>query len=96
MEMSETSVGRGRGQLTGSLPLSITIIFEEVSIIIRRSTSSVTLLSFTIILAVAITIGMWAIDVVPFNEQTFALHVVSIYIGVAGVLLFQMWRNTRK
>ncbi len=53
----------------------------------------VALLLVTIALAVVLSAGMWAIGVVPFNPYTFALHVVSIYIGVAGVLLFQRWRR---
>jgi hypothetical protein len=52
------------------------------------------LLLVTLALAVLISITMWAIDVVPFNAWTFSLHVISIYIGVAGVLVYQ--RRTEK
>ncbi len=45
------------------------------------------LLAFTIAVAVALTIGMWAAGTVPFNTATFSLHVASIYIGAALVLL---------
>jgi len=53
------------------------------------------LLIVTIVIAVLVSIGMWLTGLVPFNEKTFALHIVSIYIGVAGVLLFQLWRDRR-
>lgn len=45
----------------------------------------------TLVLAVALSVGMWLVGVVPFNPYTAALHVVSIYIGVAGVLTFLRW-----
>lgn len=51
----------------------------------------VALLLVTITLAVALSLGMWAIGAVPLDFKTVTLHVVSIYIGVAGVLLFQRW-----
>lgn len=54
---------------------------------------NMSLLIVTIVLAVTLSVGMWAAGLVPFNERTFGLHVVSIYIGVAGVLLFQLWRE---
>ncbi len=58
-----------------------------------RLNNNVTLLLVTIVIAVSISVGMWVIGVIPFNEKTFALHIISIYIGVAGVLLFQLWRK---
>jgi len=54
---------------------------------------SASLLIVTIVIAVALAVGMWLIDVVTFSGETFAFHVISIYIGVAGVLLFQLWRD---
>lgn len=53
----------------------------------------VLLLLVTLTLAVGLSIFMWAVDVVPFNAYTSALHVVSIYIGVAGVLAYQRSRR---
>jgi hypothetical protein len=53
----------------------------------------VALLSFTLVLAVVLSVGMWAVGVVPFNLYTSALHLVSIYIGVSGVLIFQRRRK---
>lgn len=50
-------------------------------------------LLLTIVLAVILSVGMWVAGVVPFNAYTFALHVTSIYIGVAGVLTFQRRRR---
>ena len=52
------------------------------------------LLLATLVLAITLSVGMWAVDVVPFNFYTSALHVVSIYIGVAGVLVFQRRRSS--
>lgn len=54
------------------------------------------LLLATLALAVALSVGMWAVGVVPFNAYTSALHVVSIYIGVSGVLLVQRRRDARR
>jgi hypothetical protein len=53
----------------------------------------VALLSFTLVLAVVLSVGMWAVGVVPFNAYTSALHLASIYIGVASVLVFQRRRQ---
>ncbi len=53
----------------------------------------VALLSFTLAVAVALSVGMWAVGVVPFSMYTSALHLVSIYIGVAAVLIFQRRRS---
>lgn len=53
----------------------------------------VTLLLVTLLLSVGLSVGMWAVGVVPFDPFTSALHVASIYIGVAGVLAFQRWRH---
>lgn len=50
-------------------------------------------LALTLLIAVVISLTMWVAGAVPFNLQTFLLHVVSIYIGVAGILLFQLLRK---
>lgn len=47
------------------------------------------LLLVTLLLAVSLTLFMWVAGVVPFDAYTSALHVISIYIGVAGVLAYQ-------
>lgn len=47
----------------------------------------------TVALAVSLSLGMWVSGVIPFNAWTFGLHVVSIYIGVAGVLAYQLVRR---
>ncbi len=47
------------------------------------------LLFVTLVMAVVLTVWMWSVSVVPFNFYTSALHLVSIYIGVASVLLVQ-------
>lgn len=47
------------------------------------------LLLFTILVAVLVSVALWVTDHVPFNVFTFSLHVVSIYLGVAGVLTYQ-------
>jgi hypothetical protein len=47
------------------------------------------LLAVTLLLAVGLSIGMWVVNAVPFNVYTSAMHVASIYIGVAGVLVYQ-------
>lgn len=51
------------------------------------------LLLITLLLAVGLSLGMWIVSAVPFNAATSTLHVVSIYIGISGVLLFQRWRD---
>lgn len=53
----------------------------------------VTLLLVTVALAVALSAAMWLVGAVPFTAYTTTLHVVSIYIGVAGVLAFQRRRD---
>lgn len=50
----------------------------------------------TIAVAVALSVGMWIVGVVAFNGYTFGLHVVSIYIGVAAVLAYQIHRERRR
>lgn len=52
-----------------------------------------TLLALTALLCVGLSIGLWVVGTVPFNEYTFALHVASIYIGVAGALWYQRVRR---
>lgn len=47
------------------------------------------LLILTCLLAVGISISMWAFGLVPFTFHIFALHIASIYIGIALVLLFE-------
>jgi hypothetical protein len=47
------------------------------------------LLAFTIAVAVGLSVGMWVAGTVPFNWATFSLHVASIYIGAALVLLYE-------
>jgi len=47
------------------------------------------LLAVTLLLSVGLSVGLWAVGVVPFDPWTSALHIASIYIGIAGVLLFQ-------
>lgn len=54
------------------------------------------LLLVTLALAVGLSVGMWAVGVIPFDLYTSALHVVSIYIGVAGVLVFQRGGHDRR
>lgn len=49
------------------------------------------LLFVTALLAVALSVAMWLVGVVPFDAATSAFHVVSIYLGVAGVLTYQEW-----
>lgn len=61
----------------------------------QRSTLKVGLLLFTIAVSVGLSVGMWVTGKVPFNVRTFTLHIVSIYIGVALVLLFQRRRGER-
>ena len=51
------------------------------------------LLLVTLMMAVLLSVFMWYVNIVPFTVYTFSLHVVSIYIGVAGVLVYQR-RNT--
>lgn len=53
------------------------------------------LLTVTLVIAVVLSLAMWVFGVVEFGVDTFSFHVASIYIGVAGVLLFQMWRDRR-
>ncbi len=53
----------------------------------------VKLLLLTIALAVALSVSMWVLGFIPFDPYTSALHVVSIYIGVAGVLTYQRARR---
>lgn len=48
-----------------------------------------TLLVFTVTVAVALSIALWAVGGVPFTARTFTLHIVSIYIGAALVLLYR-------
>lgn len=55
----------------------------------------VALLLITLLLAVVLSVGMWVVNVVPFNPYTSALHIASIYIGVAGVLAFQRWHSRK-
>lgn len=43
--------------------------------------------AFLLVLAVVLTLSLWAIGYVPFSPATFCLHVISIYIGVAAVRL---------
>ena len=49
----------------------------------------IALLLITLLLAVGLSAFMWMTGIIPFNLRTSALHVVSIYIGVSGVLAFQ-------
>lgn len=51
------------------------------------------LLLVTALVAVALSVMMWLIGVVPFDLYTSAFHVVSIYLGVSGVLTYQEWRR---
>ena len=37
---------------------------------------------------------MWLLGVIPFNYYTFALHLVSIYIGIAATVLFESRRQS--
>lgn len=53
----------------------------------------VALLLITLTLAVGLSVAMWLVNVVPFNVYTSALHIVSIYIGAAGVILIQRRRK---
>ncbi len=52
-----------------------------------------TLLFITCLLAVGLSVGMWLTGEVAFDTWTFSLHVVSIYIGVSGVLIAQSYLN---
>ncbi len=56
----------------------------------------VALLLVTLALAVALSVFMWLVGIVPFNLYTSALHLISIYIGVSGVLAFQRYRAGRR
>lgn len=47
------------------------------------------LLVSTIIIAISLSLGMWIVGAIPFNVKTLTLHIISIYIGVASVLLYQ-------
>lgn len=47
------------------------------------------LLAVTLVLAVGLSVCMWVVGAVPFDAYTSALHVVSIYIGIAAVVLWQ-------
>lgn len=49
------------------------------------------LLAVTVVLAVALSIGLWLVGLVPFNLYTVGLHTISIYLGVSGVLTYQRW-----
>lgn len=47
------------------------------------------LLLATLLLAVSLSLGLWLTGVLPFDFKTVTLHIVSIYIGISGILLYQ-------
>lgn len=49
----------------------------------------------TILMSVTLSLMLWLVNVVPFNAYTFTLHIVSIYIGAAGVLAYQRQKDKR-
>lgn len=52
-------------------------------------------LTVTLAVAVALSVSLWRLNVVAFNTETFAFHIISIYIGVAAVLLLQAIKRRR-
>ncbi len=51
------------------------------------------LLLVSMLCAVLLSIFMWAVGKIPFDTYTSALHIASIYIGIAVVLLYQRRRR---
>ncbi len=53
------------------------------------------LVGVTVLIAVALTLGMWVSERVPLNYFTVLMHAVSIYIGVGAGVLVAEWNRRR-
>lgn len=49
------------------------------------------LLLVTLLLAVILSLSTWIIDAIPFDYKTISFLIMNIYIGIAGMLVYQKY-----